>query len=231
MGYIYIATNPGLKSGLIKIGMTNLHPNDRMESLSKATSIPANFELKYSTKVQKVKLIESRIHSQLSNYRFRLNKEFFEIDINNAIRIIEKISELTQYEGKISTEIGKHRDFIYSHYEPSLKLTELKLMYLIMAQTNNMLLRNIIKLDKDIVDGFLQSKTVSEQLNISKTWATTIMKNLYVKAIDLRLIFIEHDEQIYKGEMKIFDEIKYHHGELSWLFNEDFIPLFTNNKL
>ena len=110
------------------IGMTNLQPNDRMKSLSKATSIPANFELKYSKQVQKVKLIESRVHSQLTNCRFRFNKEFFEIDINNAIKIIEKISELTQYEGEISTEIGKHTDFIYSYYKPDLKLTELKLM-------------------------------------------------------------------------------------------------------
>ena len=231
MGYIYIATSPGLKLGLIKIGITNLEPDERMKSLSKSTSIPANFELRYSKKVQKVRLIESRVHSKLSNYRFRLNKEFFEIDIDNAIQVIERISELTKHESEIATEIGEHRDLIYSHYHPKLKLTELKLMYLIMAQTNNMLIRNIIKLDTDIVDGFLQSKTVSEKLNISNSWATTIMKSLFLKATNLELKFIEHEEQIYKGKMKIFDEINYYNGELSWIFNKEFIPLFINNKV
>jgi hypothetical protein len=231
MGYIYIATNPGLKPGLIKIGITNLEPDERMKSLSKSTSSPANFELEYSKKIQKVKLIESRVHSKLSSYRFRLNKEFFEIDINTAIQIIERVSELTKYESKIATEIGHHRDLIYSHYLPKLKLTELNLMYLIMAQTNNMLIRNIIQLENDIVDGFLQSKTVSEQLNISNSWATTIMKSFCLKAINLNVKFIKHDSQIYKGEIKIFNEINYYHGELSWILNKEFIPLFTNNKI
>ena len=226
MSYIYVASNPGLLPGLVKIGTSRSNPSDRLRSLSRSTSIPTNFVLEYEKETKFAARIESRVHSILNELRFRKNKEFFSIPLDRAVDIIEKVSEFTECPGVIGTEIGKHKDLIESHYVPKLTLFELNLMNLLMAATNFMMIRHVIRFERDLVDGFLDSDVVSSELFISRAWTAKAMSTFLTKGKVLHINFIGR-----QGTMRVFDEIHYHRGELRWLFQESFLGLFTNNKI
>lgn len=225
-GFIYLASNAGFKDNLLKIGISQKQPDLRLAALSKSTAAPAEFELLYANSTQNVKKVESRVHSLLKKYRFRSQKEYFIIKPPDAIKVIEKIIEHSDFPIKLSNQIGKSLNFINSHYLPSLNIHEVNLFTLIMAATNNMRLRHIFTGQLDILDGFLDANTVSRWKNISIESSKKAMRKFQEKAAKLEISFIQKNEKI-----KVFKEINYHHGELWWLFTEDFIPHFTNDKI
>lgn len=85
-GYIYCASNPSL-TGLIKVGMTTKEPQDRLEQLSKSTSIPDDFVLEWCIPTDDTYAKEIAAHEMLSDYWH--SKEFFRIFPNEALRIVE----------------------------------------------------------------------------------------------------------------------------------------------
>ena len=86
--YIYIFTNPKY-TGLVKIGKTKLHPEVRADKLSRETSGIGTFDVEWSQEVSNHSFYESIIHRYLRNYREE--KEFFKLEINDAIRHVELI--------------------------------------------------------------------------------------------------------------------------------------------
>ncbi|MFC5591669.1 GIY-YIG nuclease family protein [Sporosarcina soli] len=89
IGVIYIATNKFIPN-LLKIGMTT-NIETRIPSMSNSSSVPGKFVLEYeSPSTRHVDIAEKYIHALLHEYRVDLSKEFFNLSIPNAIRIIEK---------------------------------------------------------------------------------------------------------------------------------------------
>ena len=90
MGYIYIMTNPLFGNNVYKIGMTK-DLKGRIQAFH--TCLPTDTEYVYTKEVNNTLLrkFEQEIHLQLQEYRIRPNKEFFNIELNSAIDIIENI--------------------------------------------------------------------------------------------------------------------------------------------
>lgn len=226
MPYVYVASNPGLKAGLVKIGISNIRPEERLRALSKSTAAPAHFELRYSIETSHAKKVESRVHSLLEHCRFRSNREYFELDVKRASEVIAVVAEHTEFQGAIGTKIGKSDSLLSSTYSPRLSLNERKLLDLVIAATNHLIFRHVIRFPQDIVDGFLDSKTTADYLNVGNSWAATLMDRFSDRARDLHVDFLEGGERL-----KVFNSIQYYRGELRWLFNEHFLDHVTNNKI
>lgn len=86
-GYIYILSNPYMP-GIVKIGMTERDPNERISELSSATGVPASFILEYSLFVPDLEMAEKEIHIALSGNRVGDNKEFFKLSVEEAKEVV-----------------------------------------------------------------------------------------------------------------------------------------------
>jgi hypothetical protein len=84
-GWIYI--NKTEDNVYLKIGRTAKHPLERAKSLS-STGVLSAYEVLFSLPVFNQFIVESKIHKRLKKYR--VSKEFFSVDINTAINIIEE---------------------------------------------------------------------------------------------------------------------------------------------
>lgn len=87
-GFIYILINPSLKD-LLKIGMTTRSPEERAKELS-TTGVPTPFFVAFSEEVSDCQMIEKEIHLHLENFRYIKSREFFEIPLAQAIKIVAK---------------------------------------------------------------------------------------------------------------------------------------------
>jgi len=76
---------------IYKIGFTFDNPNSRAKQLSDDTRILADFKVEYWLKFSNYKLAEKIVHEKLKKYRVRSNREFFKVDLNKAIEIIETV--------------------------------------------------------------------------------------------------------------------------------------------
>lgn len=90
-GYVYILENPSMPA-LLKIGKTTRTPEIRAKELSSVTSVPIPFNIVYKEEFNDCDYAENYIHDILSINGFRVskNREFFEIDINKAIKIVKQ---------------------------------------------------------------------------------------------------------------------------------------------
>ena len=77
--YIYVLTNTGLRSDLLKIGKTT-RPNERLKELSNFTGVPAPYECLGLFEVKNMNKVESSLHSALATDRFNPKREFFTKD-------------------------------------------------------------------------------------------------------------------------------------------------------
>jgi len=89
-GYIYILSNESFKN-VLKIGCTERPVSERINELSKSTSIPTPFILEAYFNSQNHYVDESNIHKELSEYRINNGREFFKIEIFEAVEIISEI--------------------------------------------------------------------------------------------------------------------------------------------
>jgi hypothetical protein len=226
MAFVYIASNPGLKPGLLKIGLSNVLPETRLRSLSRSTAAPASFKLEFFKETRCAEKVEMRVHSLLDGWRFRANREYFEIDVERASQLVERAVELTEFQGRIGSHIGKSKDLLMSHFRPKFTISDYHLMDLVMASTHDMMFRHVVRFRRDIVDGFLDAETVVNHLPMKRQAATRALHRFAEKARSAAVHFIENGERL-----GVFQEIKCYRGELRWLFQEDFLDHFTNNKI
>lgn len=90
-GYVYAMTNDAMP-GLVKIGMTCDHPEDRAKELSSATGVPFPFKVVVCKKVYNPKVKEAALHELLSTLGFRVNerREFF----NCSLQVVDHLFAL-----------------------------------------------------------------------------------------------------------------------------------------
>ena len=90
VGRVYVLTNPRMQ-GLVKIGFTLGTVEGRAKELD-ATGTPEPFEIAYQVEVRGPETLERRAHSQLTGYRVRNSREFFEVDVVVAILCVRNLA-------------------------------------------------------------------------------------------------------------------------------------------
>lgn len=93
-GYVYVMINPSCE-GLVKIGKTTKDPEERAKDLSSATGVATPFIVVYKRLFNDCSIAETLIHRLLEERGCRVNKsrEFFSIDISEAIDVILNIPD------------------------------------------------------------------------------------------------------------------------------------------
>lgn len=100
-GIVYIFTNPAMPD-IVKIGMTTREQiDDRLKELF-TTSVPVPFECEYACKVDDCQKVENALHIAFGPSRINPQREFFKIEPEQAIAILELFSK-----GNIADEISK----------------------------------------------------------------------------------------------------------------------------
>lgn len=92
--YIYILEND-LMPGLVKIGFTKNKPSERVKQINAATGVAKDFDVVYQYPCFNAHDLEKEIHIYLEKNGFRINKkkEFFNITVEQAVSVIERIGE------------------------------------------------------------------------------------------------------------------------------------------
>jgi hypothetical protein len=89
-GYIYILQNPSLSESHLKIGRTERDPDERAAEISRATGVPTPFEVVWWSESVDCHLAESILHHHLDIYRTNATREFFDLEIEEAIRVAKR---------------------------------------------------------------------------------------------------------------------------------------------
>ena len=87
-GIVYVLQNPAFQETIIKIGSTENLAN-RIDQLSRNTSVPARFTCYYARRVENVRYVEKQLHAGLGSRRISPNREFFDVDPQEAKSLLE----------------------------------------------------------------------------------------------------------------------------------------------
>ena len=88
--FIYVLENT-LMPGLVKIGRTERPVSERAGELSSHTGVPTSFVVVKEYAVENSVEAEKIIHERLSDFRVSDNREFFKMEAEDAMEIIESI--------------------------------------------------------------------------------------------------------------------------------------------
>lgn len=91
VGRVYVLTNPRM-AGLVKIGFTLGTVEGRAKELD-ATGTPEPFEIAYQVEVRGPDDLERRAHDKMGSKRVRNAREFFEVDIVEAILCVRNLAD------------------------------------------------------------------------------------------------------------------------------------------
>ena len=87
-GYVYVLSNPAMPD-LVKIGFTTQDDiNVRLRELF-STGVPAPFQVEYACKLPDYRKVESALHRAFHPQRVHPKREFFNIEPDQAIAILE----------------------------------------------------------------------------------------------------------------------------------------------
>jgi hypothetical protein len=76
---------------MVKIGYTKNNPVERANQLSKSTGVPTPFNVVYSYSCFNGERIEKAVHKHFRKKRVNNQREFFYVDVDEAIKIIESL--------------------------------------------------------------------------------------------------------------------------------------------
>jgi hypothetical protein len=85
--WIYILSNPTIPDTL-KIGYTNLSPELRAKQISSSTGVVVPFKVEWAFRCFDGNLMENEVHTALKEYRISNQREFFQVDLEEAKNII-----------------------------------------------------------------------------------------------------------------------------------------------
>ena len=88
--WIYVLSNPSIP-GLLKIGYTKNSPEERAFQISNATGVATPFKVEYAFKCHEGQFLEEEIHSYLDSHRVANNREFFKLELHEAVEAITKL--------------------------------------------------------------------------------------------------------------------------------------------
>ena len=93
-GYVYILTNPSFREDWVKIGKSSRPVDVRSKELD-STAVPLPFEIFATIKTAKYNEVEKLVHNiidNLTNFRIRQNREFFNVAPQKALEILKEIA-------------------------------------------------------------------------------------------------------------------------------------------
>lgn len=108
-GIVYALTNPAMP-GLVKIGMTSNSVDIRKNQLYfGCTGVPLPFECEYACKVNDYKKVEKNLHIAFAPDRINPNREFFKVDIERVVAILELLgpNEAAEVNKELDADISK----------------------------------------------------------------------------------------------------------------------------
>ena len=88
LGIVYVLTNPAMP-GIVKIGKTTRGSVDARLSELYSTGVPVPFECSFAGKVTDEAKVERAFHLAFGPYRINPKREFFEIEPEQAIALLE----------------------------------------------------------------------------------------------------------------------------------------------
>jgi hypothetical protein len=128
-GIVYILTNPAMP-GLVKIGQTTNEIKNRLNELN-TTGVPLPFDCLFACEVDDCKLVENALHKAFYPNRINPRREFFEIDPDQAIAILQLFTKkdvTPAVKAEIDKEISTAEKEAAEHYQkrrPPLNFTEM----------------------------------------------------------------------------------------------------------
>ena len=84
---VYILSSPS-QPNLVKIGFTDRNAEDRAKEISRATGVALPFKVQWVFHCYNGKELEGRVHRHLKEYRVNKDREFFNISVKEAIKVI-----------------------------------------------------------------------------------------------------------------------------------------------
>ncbi|AXT46377.1 GIY-YIG nuclease family protein [Chromobacterium rhizoryzae] len=90
-GFVYLLANKAMP-GIYKIGMTDRSPLQRVDELSRSTSIPMSFDLVCYAEVDGALEHERALHAEFSHFRVNENREFFSFNAATLEDVIQTFS-------------------------------------------------------------------------------------------------------------------------------------------
>ena len=116
-GFVYVMSNPGF-DGRVKIGKSSKDPTaDRVGELNNTSSVPEPFKVEYYCYVEKFDQLETKVHRLLDERRPNKRREFFKIELWDAVDTIKEVAE----------ELGgiKFEEFFFDHETKAVALSPL----------------------------------------------------------------------------------------------------------
>lgn len=87
-GKIYILRNSCFRDAIVKIGRTGQISEKRAKEISGSTGVPSEFEVLYEEDVFDTHTAEKLIHSKLKDQRVNVKREFFELPLKTAVKVV-----------------------------------------------------------------------------------------------------------------------------------------------
>lgn len=99
VGYVYVLFNEAVPD-YVKVGMTTRDANERAKELSN-TGVPGEWKVHFSVFVPDCEKVEQLSHEDLDKVRYSSNREFFDIPLVEAERIVKRRAQenISQYPG------------------------------------------------------------------------------------------------------------------------------------
>lgn len=91
-GFIYVMSNASFNDNLVKIGKSTRDPSRHRVIELRTTGVPGEFSVEYYALVENEDWLEIAVHKFLSKYRYKPDREFFEISIPKAIDAIKSVA-------------------------------------------------------------------------------------------------------------------------------------------
>jgi hypothetical protein len=88
VGYIYVLTNPAMPS-MVKVGYTHENTAVRARQIF-TTGVPKPFQIEFFFLTENVEAVEAAVHKALHPKRVSNGREFFSVEIAEAVREIER---------------------------------------------------------------------------------------------------------------------------------------------
>ncbi len=130
LNYVYVLTNPAMP-GMVKIGRTNSDdPNDRASGLY-TTGVPLPFEVEFAARVEDTAKVERVLHNAFKDKRVNPKREFFRIEPDQAIQILEllDVEDATEaVRAEVSLSVGSDEKTASDRYKsrrPPLSFEEM----------------------------------------------------------------------------------------------------------
>jgi hypothetical protein len=79
--------------GYLKIGFTDLTPEKRAEQLSRSTGVILPFKVEWAFHCYNAEALEKEIHHHLQESRITGNREFFDVSLDEAKKVITQFGQ------------------------------------------------------------------------------------------------------------------------------------------